>query len=144
MSEKVTALRDRKLPLHVIEFEARDAIMAALEPDLRPTIHGMTWTAWKQRYGKYCLDMARAGVTPSEALAAWKALCDARGYIIYSMRILQDYIVAAANRHAKAKVDPKNGCECSLSVYDCQRLHVDEPGVPMWVGDPRYRDSAAQ
>lgn len=121
---KVTALRDRSLPLHVIEFEARDAIIAAIEPELRPALHGMTWTAWKQRFGRYCLDMARSGVTPAEAYAAWKDLCEEWGSTVYSMRVVQDRIVRGAAQRKK-RFDPKNGCECSLSVLECQRLHND-------------------
>jgi hypothetical protein len=68
--------------------------------------------------------MATAGLTPEEVLVAWRATG------LTTMAWLQNRIAERAS--APRKFDPKNGCDCTLPVADCLRLHVDDGG-PEWI-----------
>lgn len=130
------------LPLEAEERKARDTIIAAIEPELRPALRGMTWTAWRQRNGRTCMDMAKAGVTPQQAYEAWRDLSEERGEKIYTMRWVQERISRGNGAAPKPRYDPKNGCDCTLPVADCLRLHVDDGG-PEWIVDIIAKQRAA-
>ena len=112
-----------KLPLYRAEHESRDAIIAALEPHIRPQLRGMTWTTWRARFGRCCLDMAQSGVSPEEALAAWRAVCEEWGVFVYSMRVVQDRIAkgAAAPRRAPAPDPDDDGIQPLAEIIAEQR-----------------------
>jgi hypothetical protein len=83
-----------RLPLSRAEWDARDAIIGLIEPELRPSLRGMTWTSWRKINGPVCLDMAKAGATPDEVYVAWRELCEEKGEAVHSMRLVQKRIAS--------------------------------------------------
>ncbi len=70
----------------------RDAIAGLVAPHLR----AMTLTAWKAAWSRTALDMARAGVTPEAAVAAWEAHYERTGTRLFKLSALQDRMVIEA------------------------------------------------
>jgi len=80
------------------EQQARD-ILAALWPRVVPRIgQRMTLSAWRGRNKRAALDMAEAGLTAAEVVAAHRDMCDERGDTIYTLAYLHDFIVRGPRR----------------------------------------------
>jgi hypothetical protein len=72
--------------------------------------------------------MAQAGLSIPAIIEAHGALCEERGDVVYTLKWLHEFIVRGEEPPTPKRRgrDPKNGCDCDLSVYDCLRLHQDD------------------
>lgn len=123
-SESTTPHNPKQKRLRLVpagEGEAQ-AILDAVFPLVSERIAGkLTKTKWRQINKRAALDMAQAGLTTPQVIAAHSALCEAWGDTVYMLDKVHKRIVAGGGKAARGRDCP--GCE--LTPAECERHHND-------------------
>lgn len=91
-------------------------ILAELWPFVQPIVgRAITQMAWKQRNKAVALDMARAGNSVDDVMAAWREACSRIRGGVYSLRIVQDQLL---RRHVADAPQPTSARDDLPTVTD--------------------------
>lgn len=71
-----------------------DEVLKLLEPEVRPTLKGLTWSAWRGRNRKVLIDMAKSGMSADDLVGAWVEWVDFKGYVAYTLSWFQQWVSA--------------------------------------------------
>lgn len=77
--------RQPRLDTRTAAQRTADEVLDVLSPEVRPVLRAMTWSTWRSRNRQRIVDIAAAGQSADEIIAAWRAGSERRGYPVVRM-----------------------------------------------------------